>query len=114
MDEKQYELWFESCRFHDLVRWAAQGKVDLNEVFNTRYGGIHENVPTVYDEFFMEGTAGYQKEHKLYETHSKAHYNKFEVGKNEYFPFPLDVKNGNPNLQDVLGWSYLNKAPVGE
>jgi len=114
MDEKQYELWFESCRFHDLVRWAAQGKVDLNEVFNTRYGGIHENVPTVYDEFFMEGTAGYQKEHKLYETHSKAHYNKFEVGKNEYFPFPLDVKNGNPNLQDVLGWSYLNTAPVGE
>ena len=109
MDEKQYELWFENARFHDLVRWAAQGKVDLNEVFNTRYGGIHENIPTVYDEYFVEGKPGYGKEHKLFETHSKAHYNKFEVGKHEYFPFPYDVKNGNPNLQDVLGWAYLNK-----
>ena len=109
MDEKQYELWFESARFHDLVRWAAQGKVDLNEVFNTRYGGIHEKIPTVFDEYFVEGKPGYGKEHKLYETYSKAHYNKFEVGKHEYFPFPYDVKNGNPNLQDVLGWAYLNK-----
>ena len=109
MDEKQYELWFESCRFHDLVRWAAQGKVDLNEVFNTRYGGIHEKIPTVYDEFFVEGKPGFQKEHKLFTTYSKAHYNKFEVGKHEYFPFPYNVKNGNPNLQDVLGWAYLNK-----
>ena len=98
MDEKQYELWFENCRFHDLVRWAAQGKVDLNEVFNTRYGGIHERIPTVYDEYFVEGKPGYQKEHKFFETYSQAHYNKFEVGKHEYLPFPYDVKNGNPNL----------------
>ena len=110
MDEKQYELWFESARFHDLVRWAAQGKVDLNEVFNTRYGGIHEKIPTVFDEYFVEGKPNYQKKHKLFETYSVAHYNKFEVGKHEYFPFPYDVKNGNPNLQDVLGWAYLNKA----
>lgn len=109
MDEKQYELWFENCRFHDLVRWAAQGKVDLNEVFNTRYGGIHEKIPTVYDEFFTKDAP----EHKLYTTYSVAHYNKFTVGKNEYLPFPYDVKNGNPNLQDVLGWAYLNK-PAAE
>ena len=110
MDEKQYELWFENCRFHDLVRWAAQGKVDLNEVFNTRYGGIHEKIPTVYDEFFTKEGA---TEHKLYTTYSVAHYNKFKVGLNEYLPFPYDVKNGNPNLKDVLGWEYLNK-PVEE
>lgn len=110
MDEKQYELWFENCRFHDLVRWAAQGKVDLNEVFNTRYGGIHEKIPTVYDEFFTKAGA---TEHKLYTTYSVAHYNQFKVGLNEYLPFPYDVKNGNPNLKDVLGWEYLNK-PVEE
>ena len=110
MDEKQYELWFENCRFHDLVRWAAQGKVDLNEVFNTRYGGIHEKIPTVYDEFFTKEGA---TKHKLYTTYSVAHYNKFKVGLNEYLPFPYDVKNGNPNLKDVLGWEYLNK-PVEE
>ena len=33
MEEKQYEMWFESCRFLDLVRWSKQGKVDLNKVF---------------------------------------------------------------------------------
>ncbi len=114
MDEKQYELWFESCRFHDLVRWAAQGKVDLNEVFNTRYGGIHEKIPTTYDEYFTEGKPGYGKEHKLFETYTKAHYEKFQVGKHEYFPFPFDIKNGNPNLQDVLGWSYLNTGAAAE
>ena len=110
MDEKQYELWFENCRFHDLVRWAAQGKVNLDEVFNTRYGGIHERIPTVYDELFTKDGA---TEHKLYVTYSKANYKKFEVGKHEYFPFPYDVKMGNPELQDVLGWAYLNK-PAAE
>ena len=108
MEEKQYELWFESCRFHDLVRWANQGKVNLDEVFNKRYGGIHENIPTVFDEYFVEGKPGFKKEHKLFETHSKAHYSPFEE-KNKYLPFPYDVKNGNPNLKDVLGWAYLNK-----
>ena len=110
MDEKQYELWFENTRFFDLVRWSQQGKVDLNDIFNNRYGGIHEKIPTVFDEYFVDGKPGYQKEHKFYETYSQAIYKKFEVGKHEYFPFPYTVKNGNPdNLEDVLGWAYLNK-----
>ena len=108
MDEKQYELWFENTRFFDLVRWGNQGKVDLNEVFNTRYGGIHAHVPTVYDEFTSEGKPGYKKEHKLFTTYSAVTFNKFE-DKYKYFPFPYTVKNGNPNLKDVLGWEYLNE-----
>lgn len=28
--------------------------------------------------------------------------------KYKYFPFPYTVKNGNPDLKDVLGWAYLN------
>ncbi len=119
MDEKQYELWFENCRFHDLVRWSKQGKVDLNEIFNTRYGGIHERIPTVRDEYEAEydkDTGEFircNKPHKLYVTYTKAIYEKFEVGKHEYFPFPFEVKNGNENLKDVLGWAYLNK-PAAE
>ncbi|MCQ2182019.1 MAG: RagB/SusD family nutrient uptake outer membrane protein [Bacteroidales bacterium] len=103
MEEKQYELWFEGARFHDLVRWAAQGKVDLDKVFNQ--SKIHENIPTVYDKFFTEKAA----KHELYVTYTPAHYNNFEKGKHEYFPFPRDIKVGNPNLQDVLGWAYLNE-----
>lgn len=104
MDEKQFELWFEGARFHDLVRWAAQGKVDLNAIFNT--SGFHDRIPIVTDEFFTNGAS----EHKLSVSYVKADYKPFEVGKHEYFPFPRDIKVGNPNLQDVLGWSYLNTA----
>ena len=103
MEEKQYEMWFESCRFHDLVRWSKQGKVDLNKIFNE--SPLHKNVPTVYDEFFVEGKPGYKKEHKLYTEPAEIQYNNFEVGKHEYFPFPLDVINANPNLHDVNGWA---------
>ena len=98
MDEKQYELWFEGCRFHDLVRWAAQGKVNLDQIFNK--SGYHDRIPVVTDEFFTNGAT----EHKLSVKYVKAIYNPFEVGKHEYFPFPRDIKTGNPNLQDVLGW----------
>ncbi len=102
MEEKQYELWFENCRFHDLVRWSKQNKVDLNKIFNE--SGIH-NVPTLTDEYFTEGTPGYQKEHKLIVSYpGDIKYNAFEVGKHEYFPFPLDFKTANPQLHDVLGW----------
>ena len=68
MEEKQYELWFESCRFHDLVRWSKRypNLVNLDQVFNK--SGIHQNVPTVFDEFFIESKPGYQKEHKLFVT----------------------------------------------
>ena len=98
MDEKQYELWFEGCRFHDLVRWAAQGKVNLDQIFNK--SGLHDRIPVVTDEFFTNGAA----EHKLSVKYVKAIHSPFEVGKHEYFPFPRDIKTGNPNLQDVLGW----------
>ncbi len=99
MDEKQYELWFEGARFPDLVRWAAQGKVDLNAIFNT--SGFHDRIPIVTDEFFTKNAP----EHKLAVEYVKAHYSPFEVGKHEYFPFPRDIKIGNPNLQDVRGWA---------
>ena len=98
MDEKQYELWFEGCRFHDLVRWAAQGKVNLDQVFNG--SGFHDRIPVTTDDFFTSGAA----EHKLTVKYVQAHYEKFQTGKHEYFPFPRDVKVANPNIQDVLGW----------
>lgn len=107
MEEKQYEMWFESCRFHDLVRWSKQGKVDLDAIFNKspRWKSGKYEVPTLYDEYFIEGTPGYKKEHKLFTKYDIATCSKFVVGKNEYLPFPLDFKVANPNLQDVLGWA---------
>ena len=104
MEEKQYEMWFENCRFHDLVRWSKLGKVDLNKIFNE--SKINQEIPTVFDEFFMEGKPGYQKEHKLYTTHSECTQGgTFVVGKHEYFPFPHDYMVVNPNLVNFNGWA---------
>ena len=103
MEEKQYEMWFENCRFHDLVRWSKQGKVNLDDVFNK--SGIHETVTILYDEFFIDGKPGYKKEHKLYTEPTKVYFSPFIVGKHEYLPFPNEVMNANPNLHNVLGWA---------
>ena len=103
MEEKQYEMWFESCRFHDLVRWSKLGKVDLNKIFNE--SKINQEIPTVFDEYFIEGKPGYQKEHKLFTTHSTcAQGGTFVVGKHEYYPFPHDYMVVNPNLVNFNGW----------
>lgn len=97
MEEKQYEMWFENCRFHDLVRWSKKGYVNLDQVFNQ--SGIHTKVPTVFDAFFTKGEA----EHRLYTEYSSLDAG-FVVGKHEYFPFPHDFMVVNPNLKNVGGW----------
>ena len=104
MEEKQYEMWFENCRFHDLVRWDKYGKIpSVADVFNN--GAALKAVPVLYDEYFVEGKPGYKKEHKLYTGTSTLPANfKFEAGKHEYWPFPLDVTNLNPGLTNYGAW----------
>ena len=102
MEEKQYEMWFENCRFPDLVRWGKQGKVNLDQIFNKNYGGIHKHVPIVYDEFFTKGAP----KHKLYTEYVVADHNDFS-DKYMYLPFPLDRRLAN-HFKNVLGWESLN------
>lgn len=108
-EEKQYEMWFESCRFLDLVRWSKQGKVDMASIYNGK-GNLHETAVTVKDRYKAE----YDKDnnfvkcitpHELYTEKCELVYSDFVKGQHEYLPFPLDVKNANPNLHDVLGWA---------
>lgn len=42
MDEKQYELWFEGCRWHDIVRWGIAKEC---------YDKVLDNIPYQFDEF---------------------------------------------------------------
>lgn len=108
MEEKQYEMWFENCRFHDLVRWSKQrpAEVDLNAIFNDSQ--INQHIPTVFDAYFTPAP-GYEqyegKEHKLYTTYTSKPEAKFQVGKHEYFPFPHDYMVVNPNLVNFNGWA---------
>ena len=109
MEEKQYELWFEGCRFHDVIRWGKLGYLNTNDVFNT--SKIHQEVPTVYDAYFTivegrEDLAQYKgKEHFFYTVHTAIPSGGvFEVGRHEYYPFPLDVTKMNPNLKSYGAW----------
>ena len=110
IEEKQYELWFEGCRFHDLVRWSQQRPevIDLDQVFNK--SGIHDDVPIAFDAFFKDG----ESEHRIYSVPAKDElaikYNKFEKGRHEYFPFPLDVTKMNPNMKSYGLWSGADSS----
>ena len=113
MEEKQYELWFESCRFLDLVRWSKQhpDKVDLDAIYNT--SGIHQHVPTVHDKLSERDDQGNRLStvHEFYVTYDAVPgRSDFVVGKHEYLPFPRDVRVSNKNLHNVLGWASLNGA----
>jgi hypothetical protein len=109
IEEKQYELWFEGCRFHDVIRWGQLGYLNTDDVFNK--SKIHQEVPTVYDAFFTivnghEDLASYKgKEHHLYTVHTAIPAGGvFEKGRHEYYPFPLDVTKMNPNLTSYGAW----------
>lgn len=98
MDEKQYELWFEGCRWFDIVRWGIAKQC---------YDKVLDNIPYQFDEYWeSEG----KKPHKLrYETrHPFAKKNitlKFVEGKNEYWPLPKSVLDVNDQLHQVRGWA---------
>ena len=97
MDEKQYELWFEGCRWLDIVRWGIAKQC---------YDKVLDNIPVQTDEYF---TSGGTKPHKLtYKiTHPFADAGitlQFVEGKNEYWPLPQSEIEYNSNLHQVWGW----------
>ena len=97
-DEKQYELWFEGCRWFDIVRWGIAKQC---------YDKVLDNIPLQWDEYW---TSGGTKPHKLY---YKIHHPfadagiklEFVAGKHEYWPFPQTVIEINPDMHQVRGWA---------
>lgn len=97
-DEKQYEMWFEGCRYFDIVRWGIAKEC---------YDKVLDNIPLQWDEYW---TSGGTKPHKLvYEIHhpfaDAGIKLSFEAGKNEYFPLPQTVLEVNPEMHQVRGWA---------
>ncbi len=97
-DEKQYELWFEGCRWFDIVRWGIAKQC---------WDKVLDNVPYQWDEYW---TSGGTKPHKLvYEV--KHPYKEagitltFTEGKNEYWPIPQTVIEVNDQMHQVRGWA---------
>ena len=97
-DEKQYELWFEGCRWFDIVRWGIAKQC---------YDKVLDNIPLQWDEYWQSGGT---KPHKLvYKVHHPwADANvklEFVAGKNEYWPIPQTVIEINDQMHQVRGWA---------
>ena len=102
-DEKQYELWFEGCRWFDIVRWGIAKQC---------YDKVLDNIPLQWDEYWnpSDGSAPKTKPHKLY---YKIHHPfaedgvklQFVEGKNEYWPIPQTVIEVNDQMHQVRGWA---------
>ena len=121
--EKCWELWFEGCRYMDLMRWYKQGDTDNF----TKEGMEHlknagKRTPNLCDKLSekpsdIEGVDpndvvwefGDEKSSRffLFHTHP-AQDAGFEVGwqeKHKLFPYPQEIKEMNPNLRQE-GWDY--------
>jgi hypothetical protein len=105
--EKSYELWNESCRWLDLVRWGDTDRV--------KQAG--QAVPKLFDKLFREPKSG---ENVIWEHGTEADSRfyivytheaidaswkvGFKEGKHEFFPFPTSVMEKNPNMVQNPGW----------
>lgn len=99
-DEKQYELWFEGCRWFDIVRWGIAKEC---------YDKVLDNIPYQTDEFWTSPENA-RKPHKLVYTirHPFAEAGitlKFVEGKNEYWPLPQNIIEINDQIHQVRGWA---------
>ena len=97
-DEKQYELWFEGCRWFDIVRWGIAKEC---------YDKVLDNIPYQKDEYWTSNGA---KPHKLvYDVrHPWADAKvklEFIKGKHEYWPIPQSIMDVNPEMRQVRGWA---------
>ena len=121
--EKAWEMWFEGCRYMDLMRWYRLGDSDTF----TKEGMEHlkaqgTRVPNLCDKVLEKPTSiegvdqsdvrwefGDEKSSRFFLFHSHPAMDAGnEVGwkeKHMLFPYPQQIKDMNPNLKQV-GWDY--------
>ncbi len=97
-DEKQYELWFEGCRWFDIVRWGIAKQC---------YDKVLDNIPLQWDEYFQSGgTKPHKLVYKIHHPFADAGIKlEFVAGKHEYWPLPQTVIEINDQMHQVRGWA---------
>ena len=121
--EKAWELWFEGCRYQDLMRWYKLGDndqftkegIEHLKIQGTRIPNLCDKLSEkpsdidgvdLNDVVWENGTEANSR-FFLFHTHP-AQDAGFEVGwkeKHKLFPYPQQVKDMNPNLLQE-GWDY--------
>ena len=108
--EKSYELWFEGCRFQDILRWNdAKGLERLKQAGSA--------VPHLFDKVFRPVRSsdvnviwenGSEANSRFYIAHThEAKDAGFTVGfqeKHRLFPYPTSIMEMNPNLVQNPGY----------
>ena len=98
--EKKFELFTESCRWADCVRWG--------DIAGMEKSGT--SIPTLYDHMIDpdESTrTDYHSPYVIYRDYNGQAGKRvgFQKGKHELFPFPTLEVSINPNIRQNPGWS---------
>lgn len=115
--EKSFELWFEGCRFQDILRWSKLDNSAYDQECIAHLQKAGSAVPHLFDKLFRTPESGDRDivwEHgteansRFYIVHtSEAKDKGFEVGfqdKHRLFPYPTTVMDQNPNIVQNPGW----------
>lgn len=120
--EKSFELWFEGCRYQDIMRWSLidNDAYDQEAIGHMKVQGKHiphlvdkvfrnpSDYPGDEDRVWQHSSNGSDPEDRfyLYHTH-EAQDAGYEVGwqeKHRLFPYPQQVMEMNPNIKQNPGW----------
>ena len=114
-NEKLWEMWFEGCRFQDVLRWGDAPSGDMTA--KARLAQAGSAVPHLYDVKFRPVKASdenvvwldgkYGKRFYIVHTHEAKDAGftvGFREGLHNLFPYPSDALDQNPNLKNNPGW----------
>lgn len=115
--EKGFELWFEGCRYQDIMRWSKLDNDAYDKECIARLEKAGTAVPHLFDKVFRKPKAddvnivwehGTEANSRFYIVHThEAMDAGNEVGwkeKHRLFPYPRPIIEQNPEIVQNPGW----------
>lgn len=115
--EKSFELWFEGCRYQDILRWLKVDNDAYDQACLARLKVQGTHVPNLYDKVFRKPEStdvdlmwqyGDEKNSRFYIAYTHPAVDAGNtVGwqeKHKLYPYPQTVLDNNPKLHQNPGW----------